>query len=181
VRLLFALFGGAPPAPIRLALLWVLLASCASSAQFDGRVYKGERLAFEVPPVPTGWRRIDVSDASLAFRDDAHEASILVNGRCGHKDDDTPLVALTKHLIIGTTEREFVSEKLEPLDRREALHTILKAKLDGVLMQYDIFVMKKDGCIYDLVYVSSPDKFADGAPVFEQFARGFRATGSGGS
>jgi hypothetical protein len=176
------LFGGAPTPPIWLAALCAfMLGACASSAQFDGRVYKGERLAFEVPPIPAGWRRIDVSDASLAFRDDAHEASILVNGRCGHRDDDTPLAALTKHLIIGTTEREYVSEKVEPMDRREALHTVLKAKLDGVLMHYDIFVMKKDGCVYDLVYVSSPEKFAAGAPVFEEFARGFRTTGPGGS
>jgi hypothetical protein len=165
---------------VRAALWLIFLAACASSVQFDGRVYKGERLSFEVPPIPPGWRRIDVSDASLAFRDDAHEASILVNGRCGHRDDDTPLAALTKHLIIGTTERDYVSEKVVPMDGREALHTVLKAKLDGVLMQYDILVMKKDGCVYDLVYVSSPEKFATGAPAFEEFARGFRTRGQGG-
>ena len=36
---------------------------------------------------------------------------------------------------------------------------MLRAKLDGVPMSYDIFVEKKNGCVYDLVYVGRPDAF----------------------
>src|SRR5947209_20576803 len=87
------------------ALFGAFAGACGGSAQrFDGQVYKDEKLAFRVPPVPPEWRRIDVSDASVAFRDDTHDASILLNARCGRRDDDTPLRALTQHLILGTTE-----------------------------------------------------------------------------
>ena len=103
----------------------------SSRGSFDGNVYRDGRIAFRVPDVPTGWRRIDVRDASLAFRDDEHGASILLNARCLSVDDRTPLVALTNHLLIGATEREYLSQSPEPFDGREALHTRVKAKWDG--------------------------------------------------
>jgi len=49
------------------------------------------------------------------------------------------------------------------------------AKLDGVLMEYDLYVTKKDGCVTDLVYVAPPQGFAAGVPDFERFATGLRA------
>ena len=38
--------------------------------------------------------------------------------------------------------------------------------------------MKKDGCVYDIVYVASPDRFAEGMQDFERFALGVHATSS---
>ena len=98
--------------------------------------------------------------------------------RCGQRGDDAPLAVLTNHLLMGTTEREFDAQDTVPFDSREALHTLLRAKLDGVPMQYDIYVMKKDGCLYDLVYVAPPGRFADGAADFERFAKGLRTEAS---
>jgi hypothetical protein len=116
-----------------------------------------------------------VDGADLAFRDDAREGSVLADVRCGHRDDDAPLSVLTQHLIMGTTERDLESQEVLPFDRREAMHTLLRAKLDGVPMEYDIYVMKKDGCVFDLVYIAPPDHFADGSADFERFAGGLHA------
>ncbi|RYY61887.1 MAG: hypothetical protein EOO24_58785, partial [Comamonadaceae bacterium] len=63
-----------------------------------------------VVPVPTGGT-LPADDASLAFRDEAHAASVLLNARCLSADDRTPLVALTNHLLIGATEREYLSQE----------------------------------------------------------------------
>jgi hypothetical protein len=116
----------------------------------------------------------------LAFRDDANDATILVNARCTTADDGTPLVALTNHLLIGSTERETVSQEVEPFDGREALHSKVRAKWDGVPMALDIYVLKKDGCVYDFVYTSKPATFDAGASAFEPFVRSFRTLpGSG--
>ncbi|MDF2693036.1 MAG: hypothetical protein K0S65_1419 [Labilithrix sp.] len=147
---------------------------------FDGNVYRSGPIAFRLPEPPSSWRRIEVDDASLAFRDPEHDASVLLNARCLSADDRTPLVALTNHLLIGATEREFLSQGPEPFDGREALHTKLKAKWDGVPMMIDVFVLSKDGCVYDFVYLASPSGFEGGAPAFESFSRGFRTLpGSG--
>jgi hypothetical protein len=155
------------------------LAGCGGAQRFDGHAYRGAAVAFDVPGVPAEWRRVDVTAADLAFRDDAREGSILLDGRCGRRDEDVPLTSLTQQLILGTTAREFVTEETIPFDGREALHTVLKAKLDGVEMQYDLYVLKKDGCVYDFVYVAPPARFTEGAPSFERFAIGIHARAAG--
>jgi hypothetical protein len=156
------------------------LAACGAPASVEAGVYRNAQVAFHIDPVPSGWHTIRVSNADVVFRDGAHEASILVNGRCLPEDGDAPLTALTEHLLMGTTAREFLLEETVPFDSREARHTVLKAKLDGVVMGYDIFVMKKDGCVYDLVYVGDPAVMQAGSPAFETFAKGFHTLSRGG-
>ena len=150
-------------------------AGCGHAQTFDEGIFRKDGVAVRVGPVPPGWRRIGVDGADLAFRDDERSGSALFNVRCGQRDDDAPLTVLTNHLVMGTTEREFDAQDTVPFDGREALHSLLRAKLDGVPMQYDIYVMKKDGCLYDLVYVAPPDHFRQGAPDFERFAGALHA------
>ncbi|MBX3264394.1 MAG: hypothetical protein KIS78_18790 [Labilithrix sp.] len=160
-----------------------VVAACGggrATGSFDGNVYRNGPIAFQLPDPPAGWKRIDVDDASLAFRDDEHGASVLLNARCLSADDRTPLVALTNHLLIGATEREYLSQDAVPFDGREALHTKLKAKWDGVPMLIDVYVLSKDGCIYDFIYLGAPSGYEGGAPAFDSFVRGFRTLrGSG--
>ena len=160
-------------------IAFALLAGCAHGESFEDGVLRKGDLSVRVGPVPGHWRQIHVDGADLAYRDDARGGSALFDVRCGQRDDDAPLSILTQNLMMGTTERDIESQTLVPLDGREAMHTILRAKLDGVPMQYDIFVMKKDGCIHDLVYVAPPDRFTEGAADFERFAGGLHAYSSG--
>lgn len=164
------------------ACLGVLASACGGGTprSFDGSVYRDGAIAFQVPAKPAGWRSVEVTDASLAYRDETHGASILVNARCHRPDEGTPLVALTNHLVMGSTAREVVSQEAEPFDGREALHTRMRAKWDGVPIAFDIYVAKKDGCIYDFVYMGDPSAFEAGSREFESFVRGFRTLpGSG--
>lgn len=173
------------PLRLRLPLLAVIVASTlggcggASRSSFDGTTYREGPFAFRIPAVPSSWRPIDVRSAALAYRDDGSSASVLVNGRCFVKGDDAPLAALANHLLLGTTERRFLHEETFPFNGREAYHTRLVAKLDGVPMTYDVYVLKKDGCVYDLVRVAPPQGKGEGdeAPdaTFTEFVHGFQA------
>ena len=157
-----------------LAVVAALGGGCGGAQSgLEGANYRSGAVAFHVGDVPSSWSMIRVDEANLAYRDDAHRASVLANGRCGRKDNDTPLSALTAHLVMGTTERAIASQETIPFDGREAMHTRMQAKLDGVLLAYDIFVLKKDGCVYDLVYVGDPGAFESGVPAFEHFVSGF--------
>ncbi len=138
-------------------------------------LHKGD-VSVRFGPVPASWTPITVQGADVAYRDEAHEGSVLFDVRCHDRDDDAPLPSLTEHLIMGTTARDVQREDTIPFDGREALHTVMTAKLDGVPMQYDLYVMKKDGCVYDLVYVAPPDRFAAGSGSFERFATGPHGT-----
>jgi hypothetical protein len=178
-RLRFSLVRTLAALPLLGALLAALLpAGCGHAQSLDDGVFRAGNVAVRVGPVPAGWRRIRVDGADLAYRDDARGGSTLFNVRCANRDDDAPLAVLTNHLIMGTTDRTFDAQDTIPFDRREALHTLLRAKLDGVPMQYDIYVMKKDSCVYDLVYVAPPGRFAEGAADFERFAVGLQTVPS---
>ena len=150
---------------------WLLLA-CAHTESFEGSVLHKGDLSVRLGQAPGGWRPLRIEGADAAYRDEDHEGSVMFDVRCHRRDDDAPLSVLSQQLVIGTTERQILSEETEPFDGREALHTRMRAKLDGVPMQYDIYVLKKDGCIYDLVYVAPPARSAEGEADFERFARG---------
>ena len=171
---------GAPPATSlarilarTLALMLTLVLVACGGSSFDGTVYRGNGIAFRVPPAPPSWQRIDVSHAALAFRDEANDATIAVNGRCGDAAQDTPLTSLTQHLFLQFTEREILKREVIPFDGREAMHSVVVAKLDGVPKKFDVWVMKKDGCVYDLLFIARQSGYDAGVVEFQRFARGF--------
>ena len=154
-----------------LGLVCASIAACASST-FDGQVYRAQNLAFRVGPIPNSWRPIEVDNSLLAFRDEAANATVALNGRCKVDGDDVPLSALTQHLFLQFTERAPGTQTPTRLDGREALRSELTAALDGVSKQYLVYVLKKNGCVYDFMYIaanSEPQSRAE----FERFVQGF--------
>jgi hypothetical protein len=156
-----------------LVITAVLISSVGCAGGLSGDVYRGEGFAFRIGPLGERWQRVAVSHASLAYRDQADGGTIVVNGRCGVDGEDVPLEALTQHLFLRFTEREILEQARVPFDRREAMRTLIRAKLDGVPMKFAVWVLKKDGCVYDLAYMASPARFDRGAPEFDRFVRGF--------
>lgn len=146
--------------------------SCGAPS-FDGRVFHGADVTFRVGPIPAGWERIDAGDSLLAFRDTRTPASVAVTGRCGKDGDDVPLESLTHHLFLEFTERRIESQSRLSLAGREALRTELFARLDGVEKRYTIFVLKKNGCVYDFMHIAPPDASPEGRQAFVAFVEGF--------
>lgn len=155
------------------ALAVIALSIGCSGARFDGTTYRGDGFAFRVAAPPPTWKRIDVSHAALAFRDETRDATVAVNGRCGVDGEDVPLASLTQHLFLQFTDREILEQKVTPIDGRDAMNTILLAKLDGVPKKFDVWVLKKDGCVYDFYYIAAPQRFAEGVAEFDRFVQSF--------
>lgn len=151
-----------------------LASGCASTGLSD-QVYRGDGFAFRIGQVPSSWQAIRVSDAALAWRDEAAGGTVVVNARCDRDGEDVPLAALTQHLFLKFTDRTIQKEETVPLDGREALHTQITAKLDGVPKAFSVWVVKKDGCVYDLVYIADPGRFEAGVGPFDAFARQLQA------
>lgn len=154
------------------------VAACAS-AGLEGGVYHGNGFAFRIPEPPQHWRPIQVDDAALAYSDGPHDAMVMINARCGLESDDVPLQSLTQHLFLEFTDRKIRVQEVVPFDGREAMHTELDAKLDGVPMRYDVWVLKKDGCVYDMLYLAPPNRFDRGQTSFRAVVRGFRTVNDG--
>jgi hypothetical protein len=168
----------ASPALRALALACMTAALGCGGPSFNGNVYRGEGVAFRVAEPPATWQRIEVSSGALAFRDEPNDATIAVNGRCGRDSDDVPLRSLTQHLFFQFTDREVEVQEVVPFDEREAMHTVMVAKLDGVPKKFDVWVLKKDGCVYDLLYIARPSTFETGVAPFRSFAKGFAGLGA---
>lgn len=151
--------------------LGALASACGAS--FDGTTYRGDGFAFRVPPAPSAWEQLSADGASLAFRDAAAGATIAINARCGKDANDVPLASLTQHLFLQFTERDLVSQEVVPFDGREAMHTVMAAKLDGVPKKFDVWVLKKDGCVYDLLLIAEPAKFEGSVGEFRKYVSGF--------
>ena len=169
---------GSPLSAFVIVASGALASACGAS--FDGTTYHGDNVAFRVPAAPSTWQRIEADGGSLAFRDDGASATILVNGRCKRGEDDVPLASLTQHLFMQFTERDQVSQEVVPFDGREAMHTVMSAKLDGVAKRFDVWVLKKDGCVYDMIYLADPARFDAGVPEFRKFVGGFTTVTNGG-
>lgn len=157
-------------APRPICLLLGLSALACASSSFDGQVYRNGELAFRIGPVPAGWQAVQAENTLIAFRDRDAGATIAVNGRCGKDGDDVPLESLTHHLFLHFTEREVGAQEKLALDGRDALRTVLRAKLDGVPKHFVVVVLKKDGCVYDFLRIGADDS---GTESFDRFVRGF--------
>lgn len=149
----------------------VLLLVACSSSQFDGAVYRSDDMAFRVGPIPSDWRRIEAANTLLAFRDDRDASTVALSGRCGKDGDDVPLTALTHHLFLHFTDRRIEGQRTVNLDGREALRSELIAELDGVPKHFTVYVLKKDGCVYDFMRIGASRGQSED---FERFVGGFR-------
>jgi len=99
--------------------------------------------------------------------------SISVSGKCQPgRIEDVPLDVLTNHLLFGVEvlreSRDFVT-----LSGREAQRSHLLGTVDGVAVEMELIVLKKDGCTYDLQLVTAPADFAARRTDFAAFGRGF--------
>lgn len=162
---------------MRLALALVLCAlgpGCGTDPSFRRGAFRDGDVHFRVGRLAPAWRRVQVTGNDLSFHNDDVSGVIAVNGECD-RDKDPPLRQLLMQLVIGFTEREIVLEELLPLDGREAMHALVQAKLDGVPMMLDLFVLKKDECLYDFSYVAPPDTFERARREYEAFVLAFRA------
>ena len=98
---------------------------------------------------------------------------IAINATCSGHEDPT-LEVLTNHLVIGFTDREWVSKKKFELDGREAMRSLVHARLDGVSTSLDLVVLKKNGCVHDFTYVSPVGQEAAHQVEFDALVAGFK-------
>jgi hypothetical protein len=148
--------------------------------QWQGQWYQHGDVGFFVGVLNPSWRREapdahDSAGPGMAPLVWAHHASgALIQVRASCEDAlDIPLRALTRHLLIGFTDVTAITEQLRPLDGREALRSKVHAKLDGVPRELVLYVIKKNGCVYDFALIARPQGSAVHEPEFDRFVSGF--------
>lgn len=160
--------------PTILLFLLLLGSSCASSGSFRNGLFERSGVVYRVEE-PRGWERLSFSGNDLAWGGPSGEV-IAVNAECeGHGDPS--LAVLTNHLLIGFENRQVVEREPFQLAERGALRTRLRAELDGVPIDLELTVVKKDGCVYDLTYLASPSRFEEQLPAYRKVVGSFDVPG----
>jgi len=165
---------------IALASIVPALAGCAHAprgrveAEASGadRVCAGD-VCYRVGALDDTWRLVHQEGTSAGWYSKPIGGVIEANATCRDDAEASPLTSLTQQLLIGYTEVHVESQERVPLDRREALRTRVTAKLDGVPVTLDLYVLKRNGCIFDLSYAAPPGEFARGSDDFQRFVDGF--------
>lgn len=137
---------------------------CTTAHLVDNR-YQDEHVGYTIGQPGAGWVQMRLEKANVAWHHPDLAAGMFLNSTCGGVQD-APLIALSNELLIGSTEREIVQQEVMPWSNREALETVVTCKLDGVARKRILFVIKKDGCVYDLVYDASPEHFDEGLAAY---------------
>jgi hypothetical protein len=169
---------------LRIALAWTLAIVAASGCANAPRGHVQElesggdrvcagKVCYRVGALPEGWRMVHQEGAAVGYFSDAVGGVISANATCRDDAEGSPLTILTQQMLIGYSERNVESQVTVPLDAREALRSRVHVKLDGVPMTLDLYVMKRDGCIFDLSYAAPPDAFTRGEHAFHAFVDGF--------
>ncbi len=155
------------------SLALVIAAGCGGGATFVHDVYQDREATYRVGELGAGWERLSIGDNDLAWHNASIGAVAQVNATCD-PFQDVPLTALTNHLLIGFTDRDYRSSETVPLDGREALRTHVVAKLDGVPRELLFYVLKKNDCTYDFSLITpAGDGYREAEPMFERLVAGF--------
>lgn len=150
----------------------MLVALVACNGGLRAGVYRGDDVAYRVGEPPASWRQVGLRDNDVAFVDPAGLFLIGVNATC-EEHGDPPLEVLTRHLLIGFTDRVEVSREERRLDGRAALRSHYRAELDGVPVEMVLWVMKKDLCVYDFTYLAPVGRLAEHQAAFDQLLQTF--------
>lgn len=159
--------------PVALLLLGP---ACASSGSFRDGVYYGREASYRVERLPSPWSRVSFAENDLAWV--APEGQVIaVNGLCaGHGDPS--LKVLTDHMLLGFEDRVVRARQEMQVAGRAALRTRAAASLDGVPVELELTVLKKDGCVYDITYTSPRGAFDGRVAEYRKLVEGFEAGGS---
>ena len=151
----------------------VAVAGCDHGVK-NGYFVKGWLKYRVATPDPALWTPISSEGNDLAWVNSKTGHVLAMNSTCvDHADPG--LDVLTTHLLFGFTEKELKKRETKMVDGREALLSNYAAKLDGVPMEIDLAVLKKNDCVHDFMYVAPAGRAAEFKPVFDQLLTEFTA------
>lgn len=157
--------------PLSTVLLLATALGCGGGASFRGGTFRDSDVTYHLDPPGPSWQRAKFSGNDLAWTHPVGHV-IAVNSECRDTGDPS-LKVLTNHLLIGFEDRQVVEREEFPLDGRGALRTHVATELDGVPVEMELTVLKKDGCVYDFIYTSPRGRFGEAVGDYRTLVKSF--------
>ena len=151
------------------------LASCATPGpRVEQGVFRVSEQFRVTVPGPQ-WEAVSNARADLELRHRAGDAGMLANAECGGGYARADLRALTRRLFVGFRGREVLERGPAEVAGMPAAHAVIEGGVAGEdrRVRVEAFIIKSEGCVYDLVYVAPADAYAERRADFERFVASF--------
>jgi hypothetical protein len=112
---------------------------------------------FELSIPLNGWQLLSWEKVNLVLWDSQTGATIVVN--VNRLKGDLNLIALANHLLISFEGERIISRDTEQIDGREALKTVLEARVEQTAITAEAYVVRGNGVSYDIVFWAPRDVF----------------------
>ena len=146
-----------------------------NTGELDDQVFQNDDTTYRIGTLPSSWVRQDIEGGDLAFKNTQFDGTMTVNSTCNEKKKNYSLRALSESLLIGIKDKEALSREEITVDGMPALKTIYTGSLNNVQLKIATVVLRKNICIYDFTYASSPGHFDIGIVDFNNFVSQFKA------
>lgn len=154
------------------ALLLLLGLTACGGSRIEGGVFYSAK-GYRVSLPPGAWRVSTDGRADLELARPGSKAGILAHATCEGRPPSRSLAVLARHLVFGLEERKLLERGEVTVAEQLGTRMLLEGRLDGIPVKVEAFVLKGEGCVYDLVYVAAPAEFAAGHEEFRAFVESF--------
>ncbi len=146
-------------------LIALALAACAAP-RVDGRFQDpNARFSLALPGLP--WQTTSVPGTLFSVRQPDWGAAIGLAAECASPEPG-PLPAVARHLFFGLQQADVASRVPVEVAGVPGMRTHLTAQLDERPVEIDAVTLRLDACLYDLMVIAPPDRFAAALPDFDR-------------
>ena len=148
-------------------LVTLALASCSLWGPVRTDL-SAERYSYTKPPSP--WEQQQASDvrADLLFLHKPSRNLLAVNSLCDRYSQLT-LRSLSRQLMGDFEDLEIVSQESRMVAGREGLLSLVRGKVEGVIVESKIVVFRKQKCIFDITLHAKESISEESSQTFDKF------------
>jgi hypothetical protein len=128
---------------------------------------------YRVGKLPEDWENLKVKVRAAAWYNPAYRSTISTDVLCEVSAGDRSLGVVAGEVSAAMDNRIVTDTKKFTLDERGALREHVTGSVDGVPLEMDIVVLKKNNCAFNMVAITPPDQMLGVKPIFEEFFAGF--------
>jgi hypothetical protein len=181
-----------------LLLALILLNGCATTGVLIGNVKPVDEKSstygvMDLSKSNPDWKRLDAKSvdpnpvsqdpattatevADVSFQSKSTASIISLNSACrqGKDYENKDLKTLTNVLLLGSSGVTHRDESDVMVSGTSALQTTIQGVIDGESIKLRTVVLKRQTCVYDLVYVARPQTFETQLEDFSHFVASLR-------
>lgn len=164
---------------IYLLVCLLFLGSCFGGMEKRGSVrayYNGvvqtEGGSFRIGKLPNYWKLKKTKFRALVFVNKEDASTITIDSFCKSAVDGGSLQDLTGKLFHGIGDFKITDQHTQLLANRTVLKTEAQGKVDGARLFLSAYVMRMNECVFDFIYVNTPDDL-ESYTDFKSMVKGF--------